>query len=68
MIEKTHSVIPVEFKAGTSGRLKSMHLLLESNSDISEGIEVSLDNFEKLNNIQSIPLYVFGIWLKKSNQ
>jgi hypothetical protein len=66
MIEHLSGVTPVEVKAGTSGRLKSMQLLLKSNPDISEGIKVSLDNFKKENNIQSIPLYAFGSWLEKS--
>ncbi len=66
LIEHLGGVTPVEVKAGTSGRLKSMQLLLKSNPDISEGIKVSLDNFEKENNIQSIPLYAFGSWLEKS--
>ncbi len=66
MIEYLSGVAPVEVKAGTSGRLKSMQSLLKSNPDISEGIKVSLDNFEKENNIQSIPLYAFGSWLEKS--
>ena len=65
MIEHLGSVTPVEVKAGASGRLKSMQLLLKSNPDISEGIKVALDNFEKENNIQSIPLYAFGSWLEK---
>ena len=65
MIENLSGVAPVEVKAGTSGRLKSM-LLLKSKPDIFEGIKVSLDNFEKENNIQSIPLYTFGSWLEKS--
>jgi len=69
LIEHLGGVTPVEVKSGTSGRLKSMQLLLKSNPDISEGIKVSLDNFEKQNNIQSIPLYAFGSWLgKKLNQ
>jgi len=66
MIEHCHGVIPVEVKAGASGKLKSIHLLLDSNPDITEGIKASLDNFEKQNNIQSIPLYAFGSWLEKS--
>jgi predicted AAA+ superfamily ATPase len=66
MIEHLSGVTPVEVKAGTFGRLKSMQLLLKSNPAISEGIKVSLDNFEKENNIQSIPLYAFGSWLEKS--
>jgi hypothetical protein len=45
--------------------LKSMHLLLDTYRDLSEGIKVSLDNFEKKNNIQSIPFYAFGSWLQK---
>jgi len=65
MVEHLNGVTPVEVKAGTSGRLKSMQLLLKTNPDISEGIKVSLDNFEKDNNIQSIPLYAFGSWLEK---
>jgi len=66
MIEHLSGVTPVEVKTGTSGRLKSMQLLLKSNPGISEGIKVSLDNFEKENNIQSIPLYAFGSWLARS--
>jgi predicted AAA+ superfamily ATPase len=66
LIEHLGGVTPVEVKAGTSGRLKSMQLLLKSNRDISEGIKVSLDNFEKENNIRSIPLYAFGSWLEKN--
>jgi hypothetical protein len=31
-----------------------------------EGVKVSLDNFEKGNNIQSIPLYAFGSWLERN--
>jgi hypothetical protein len=65
MIEHRSGVTPVEVKAGTSGRLKSMQLFLKTNPDISEGIKVSLDNFEKQNSIQSIPLYAFGSWLEK---
>jgi len=65
MLEGRHGVIPVEVKAGSSGKLKSMHLFLHGNYDISEGIKVSLDNFEKQRDIQSIPLYAFGSWLEK---
>ncbi len=65
MIEGNHGVIPIEVKAGASGKLKSMHLLLNSQPKISKGIKVSLDNFESHNNIQSIPLYAFGSWLEK---
>jgi hypothetical protein len=43
-----------------------MQLFLKNNPDISEGIKVSLENFEKDFNIQSIPLYAFGSWLEKS--
>ncbi len=66
IIEHPSGVTPVEVKAGTSGRLKSMQLLLKTNPDISEGVKVSLDNFEKGNNIQSIPLYAFGSWLERN--
>ena len=66
MIEGSHGMIPIEVKAGASGKLKRMHLLLNSQPEISKGIKVSLDNFERHNNIQSIPLYAFGTWPEKS--
>lgn len=65
LIEHSHGVTPVEVKAGATGKLKSLHLFLDSNPEISEGVKVSCDNFEKRNNIQSIPLYAFGSWLEK---
>ena len=65
LIEHSQGVTPVEVKAGATGKLKSLHLFLDSNPEISEGIKVSRDNFEKQNNIQSIPLYAFGSWLEK---
>ena len=65
LVEHAHGVTPVEVKAGASGRLKSMHLLLDTYRGLSEGIKVSLDNFERKNNIQSIPLYAFGSWLQE---
>ena len=63
MIEHTRGVFPIEVKAGVAGRLKSLHLLLDTCPDLAEGIKVSSDNFEKNNNIQSIPHYAFGSWL-----
>jgi len=65
LIEHSQGVTPVEVKAGATGKLKSLYLFLDSNPEIFEGIKVSRDNFEKQNNIQSIPLYAFGSWLEK---
>jgi len=65
MIEHSDGVTPVEVKAGSTVRLKSLQWLLEKNPGLAEGVKVSLDNFEKQNNIQSIPLYAFGSWLER---
>ncbi len=51
------NIIPIEVKAGTTGRLKSLHLFMqEKNSTL--GIKISQDplHFEK--NILSLPLYM----------
>ena len=65
ILEAGGNIVPIEVKAGAVGRLKSLHLFLNLHPEIKQGIKVSLDNFAKNKNIQSIPLYAFGSWLEK---
>ena len=60
MVEANKGLIPIKVKAGATGNLKSMHLLLNRQPEIPKGIKVSLDNFETCGKIRSIPLYAFG--------
>lgn len=63
MVDRNREIKPIEVKSGATGKLRSMHALLGRFPQITEGIKVSLDNFNKTNAIQSIPLYAFGSWL-----
>ena len=66
LVEHKGQVIPLEVKSGVAGKLRSMHLFLESHPDSPFGVKVSLDNFSRLDKIQSIPLYAFGSWISRS--
>jgi len=67
LIELNNGVFPIEVKAGATGKLKSLFLFLNNNPSISYGIKVSLDNFQRKDNIQSIPLYAIGSWIGNNN-
>ncbi len=66
MVDANQGVIPIEVKAGVAGKLKNLHLLLNSQPEIPNGIKVSLDNFQTHGRIQSIPIYAFGAWLENN--
>ncbi len=57
VINVNESIIPIEVKAGSSGRLKSLHLFLaEKNSRL--GVQISQHKLEIKNNVLSLPLYM----------
>ena len=59
VIQQNEKIIPIEVKAGTSGKMQSMHLFFrEKNSEY--GIRTSLENFTKYDNIRVYPLYAIG--------
>ena len=59
VIEKNGKIIPVEVKAASGRKMKSMHLFMEEKkSDF--GIRLCADNFSKEGKIYSIPLYAAG--------
>jgi len=59
LIQHAQYIIPLEVKAGKSGRLKSLQIFMqEKNSPI--GIKTSQDIFEYHNKILSLPLYMLA--------
>lgn len=56
LVQKHHEIIPLEVKAGTQGKMQSLHLFLQEKK-ISRGTRVSMENFGQYNKIQVLPLY-----------
>ncbi len=52
-------VIPIEVKAGTTGRLKSLHLFMAEKKSLC-GIRLSQQTMSRVNNVISLPLYMVG--------
>jgi len=52
-------LLPIEVKAGSAGKMRSMHMFLEERN-LSRGIRVSLENFSRYGKIETIPLY--AVW------
>jgi len=59
LLQDDDSIIPVEVKAGTSNKSKSLGVYMNKYNP-KYGIRVSLNNFEFSNNIKNIPLY--SLW------
>lgn len=59
VIEAGPEILPVEVKAGSSGRMRSMHRFM-SDRNLQRGIRTSLENFSKYGGIETVPLY--AIW------
>lgn len=59
LIENKNLVIPIEVKAGTSAKMKSLRLFIEEKR-IPTGVRFSSDNFSREGSIVSIPLYAAG--------
>jgi len=63
VIEKNQTMLPIEVKSGTEGKLRSLHLFLKE-KNLPLGLKISMDNYGRNGLIQSIPLYGLGTWLK----
>lgn len=67
IIARNMRVLPIECKAGRSGKMKSLHLLMK-NKNITEAIRCSLENFSLIDTIDNnthryieiIPLYAIS--------
>ena len=62
LIEKDGEVVPVEVKSSNKGSMQSLFLFMKEKN--TKGIRVSLENFSNLNNIEIIPIYGAGYFLK----
>jgi len=73
LYQSSTGLIPIEVKAGASGKLISLKMLLEANKDVPEGIKVSSENcsVKQLGSKQSVrivPLYAFSSWITQSHK
>jgi predicted AAA+ superfamily ATPase len=59
VIQAGTEVLPIEVKAGTSGRMRSMHMFLTERG-LKRGIRASLENFSRYGSIETVPLY--ALW------
>jgi hypothetical protein len=53
------TVLPLEVKSGTSGKMKSLYQFL-SDKNLDMGIRSSLENFGELEKVKIIPLYALS--------
>lgn len=56
VIQQDEQIVPVEVKAGSMGRMRSMHMFLEERG-LHRGVRVSLENFSRFGKIETCPLY-----------
>ncbi|MDR0565933.1 MAG: AAA family ATPase [Prevotellaceae bacterium] len=64
VVQQGQTVVPIEVKSGSSGRMQSMwQFLKEKNSGY--GIRTSLENFAEYDKIKVYPLYAIGNVLKE---
>ena len=59
VIQQGERIVPIEVKAGSSGRMRSMNMFLEER-DLDRGIRISLENFSRYGKIETCPLYAMG--------
>jgi len=57
LVQIKENVVPIEVKAGTSLRIKSMHMFLDSHPNSLYGIRLSAHNFVQKHKIHTYPLY-----------
>ncbi len=60
VIENDGEIIPIEVKFGVSGKLKSLHLLLQENPNINKAIVHSKAKFGIQEKIHFVPIYYAG--------
>jgi len=56
VIARGNHIIPLEVKSGLQGKMQSLRLFLQEKK-IGRGIRVSLENFDRYENIMVLPLY-----------
>lgn len=61
VIQHDNTILPIEVKAGSSGRMRSMHMFLEERN-LRRGIRMSLENCSAYGKIVTVPLYCAGLF------
>ncbi|MDR1225891.1 MAG: AAA family ATPase [Prevotellaceae bacterium] len=56
VVQQGEKIIPIEVKAGTSGKMQSMYLFLKE-KQAEYGVRTSLENFALYDNVKVYPLY-----------
>lgn len=59
VMTRNMKILPIEIKAGTAGSMKSMYQMM-AEKHLDCGIRSSLENFEKYNKVDIIPLYALS--------
>lgn len=59
VVQHSAEILPIEVKAGGSGRMQSMRMFMKER-DIKRGIRTSLENFGSIQGIEIIPLYALA--------
>jgi hypothetical protein len=63
VIELGANIVPIEVKSGIKGKMQSLRIFMEEKKS-KFGIRTSLENFNRMGNINIIPLYAIGSILK----
>lgn len=61
VIQRDNEILPIEVKAGSAGKMRSMHMFLEERG-LRRGIRMSLENFSTYGKIESVPLYCASLF------
>ncbi len=56
LIQKENTILPLEVKSGTQGKMQSLRIFLNEKK-IKNGVRISLENFDHYENIIVFPLY-----------
>jgi predicted AAA+ superfamily ATPase len=63
VIEHGNAIVPIEVKSGIKGKMQSLQIFMEEKK-CKFGIRTSLENFNRMGNINIVPLYAIGAILK----
>jgi predicted AAA+ superfamily ATPase len=65
VVQKNNDIIPVEVKSAKDGRMRSLHLYLESHPGSPYGLKIAEHLFSQHGNIKEIPLYAIEGFLNQ---
>lgn len=64
IVQKKNKIIPVEVKSAKDGRMRSLHLYLETHLESPYGLKIAEHLFSQHQRIREIPLYAIESWCK----